>query len=64
MGLIVYVAPKMQAVSAKATLEEDYRRLMQLIDTAPEEFVDKIAEKIKGFNELNNGEPVIIEGMG
>ena len=31
---------------------------------APEEFVDKIAAKIKGFNELNNGEPGIIEGMG
>ena len=64
MGLMVYVAPKMQAVSVKATLEEDYRRLMQLIDTAPEEFVDRIAAKIKSFNELNNGEPGIIESMG
>ena len=56
MSLMVYVAPKMQAVSVKATLEEEYRRLMELIDTAPEEFVDRIAAKIKELNMASNGE--------
>lgn len=46
INLINYVLPKQQAVSVEAQAEAEYKALASLIDTAPDEFVNKIAEKV------------------
>ena len=45
-NLINYVLLKQQAVSVEAQAEAEYKALASLIDTAPDEFVNKIAEKV------------------
>ena len=45
-GLLNYVLPKQQAVSVEAQVEAEYKMLERLIETSPDDFVDKIAEKI------------------
>ena len=45
-GLLNYVLPKQQAVSVEAQVEAEYKALEGLLESAPAEFVDKIAEKI------------------
>ena len=46
INLINYVLPKQQAVSVEAQAEAEYKALASVIDTAPDEFVNKIAEKV------------------
>ena len=46
MGLLSYVAPKMQAVSLQASLAAEYSNLEKLLDKAPDKVIDAIADKI------------------
>ena len=46
MGLLNYVAPKMQAVSLQASLAAEYSNLEKLLDKAPDKVIDAIADKI------------------
>lgn len=45
-GLLNYVLPKQQAISVEAQIEAEYRELEKLLETAPKDFIDRIAEKI------------------
>lgn len=44
--LMGYVLPRQQAVTAESVLEAEYRQLERLIDTLPDEAIDKIAAKV------------------
>ena len=45
-GLLNYVVPKQQAISMEAKLEAEIKQLERLLDDAPDEAIDKIANKI------------------
>ena len=49
-SLLNYVLPKQQAVSVEAQVEAEYKALERLLESAPGEFVDKIAERIVEFS--------------
>lgn len=44
--LIGYVLPRQQAVTAESVIEAEYRELERLIDTLPDEAIDRITAKI------------------
>ena len=55
--LIGYVLPKQAAVDVKSQIDAEYKALERLIDDAPDEFIDKITEKILTIQEQKqNGE--------
>lgn len=45
-NLLNYVLPKQQAIDAEAQAAAEYKALLDFIDTAPDEIIDKIANKI------------------
>lgn len=45
-NLLQYVTPKMQSASPEELLEAEYQRLEELLDTAPDEAVKKIVERV------------------
>ena len=45
-NLLQYVTPKMQSVSPGEMLDAEYRKLEELLESAPDEVVDKIVERI------------------
>lgn len=45
-ALLPYVLPKQQAVSIDAQLNAEYKILQNMIETAPSEYVEKIAERV------------------
>lgn len=49
--LLNYVVPKQQAVSVEAQIEAEYRELKIMLETAPDEAVNAIAQK---YIELEN----------
>lgn len=49
--LVGYVLPKQAAVDVKSQLDAEYKALERLIDDAPDEFIDKITEKILTIQE-------------
>ena len=49
--LIGYVLPKQAAVDVKSQVDAEYKALERLIDDAPDEFIDKITEKILTIQE-------------
>ena len=55
-GLLNYALPKQQAINVESQTEAEYKQLDKLIDTAPDEFVDRIAEKILKLQEGNRDE--------
>lgn len=55
-NLMNYVLPKQQSMSVEAQTEAEYKALERLIDTAPDEFVDRIAEKVMKLQEEKNNE--------
>lgn len=55
-SLINYVLPKQAAVDVKSQLEAEYKALERLIDEAPDEFVDRITEKILKLQKEKNNE--------
>lgn len=46
ISLLPYVVPKMQSVDVKATIEQEYKELEHLIDIAPEDAINAVADKI------------------
>lgn len=52
ISLMPYIAPKMQSVDLKATVEQEYKALERLLDIAPDEAVKAIADKVRLFSEL------------
>lgn len=50
-NLLQYVTPKMQSVSPGEMLNEEYKKLEELLESAPDELVDRITERI---NKLRN----------
>ncbi len=53
-NLINYILPKQQAISIEEQIEVEYRELVKLIETAPDEVTDVIAEKVKQLTEQQN----------
>lgn len=49
--LLNYVVPKQQAVSVEAQIEAEYKELRVLLETAPDDVVNSIAQK---YVELEN----------
>ena len=47
INLLGFVLPKQQMISAEAMFAAEYRELEMLMDKLPDEFVDKIALRIK-----------------
>lgn len=50
-NLLQYVTPKMQSISPDELLEAEYKKLEELLESAPDEAVNKIVERI---NRLKN----------
>ena len=44
--LMAYVLPKQQSISTEAALDAEYKQLDRLIDTLPDEAINRITEKI------------------
>lgn len=55
-NLMNYVLPKQQAMSVESQTEAEYKALERLIDIAPDELVDKIAEKVLKLQEEKGNE--------
>lgn len=53
-SLLNYALPKQQSVNVDAQIEAEYKQLEKLISTAPDEFIDRIAEKI---TKMQEGQP-------
>lgn len=45
-NLLNYVIPKQQSANFKSAIEEEYIHLEKLMKEAPDEFIDRITEKI------------------
>lgn len=54
--LIGYVLPKQAAVDVQAAVDAEYKALERLIDDAPDEFIDRITDKILKLQEDRNNE--------
>lgn len=50
-NLLPFVVPKLQSASAEEILEAEYKKLEELLDTAPDEAINEIVERI---NRLKN----------
>lgn len=46
IGLLNYSLPKLQSMSPGEMLDAEYKKLEELLDSAPDEVVDKIVERI------------------
>ena len=51
INLLSFILPKQQMISAETMFEAEYRELEKLMDNMPEEFIDRITERI---NRLRN----------
>lgn len=51
LQLLNYSLPKLQSMSPSEMLNEEYKKLEELLESAPDEAVDKITERI---NKLGN----------
>ncbi|MDY2634090.1 MAG: hypothetical protein SOV83_05840 [Prevotella sp.] len=54
--LMGYVLPKQAAVDIKSQIDAEYKALERLIDDAPDEFIDKITDKVLKLQEVRNNE--------
>ena len=52
-SLLNYVVPKQQTVSIEESMAAEYRELERLLQTAPDEAIDRIAERIKEMENYN-----------
>lgn len=52
-GLLNYIIPKQQALSVEAQIETEYTKLRELLETAPDEAIDRISERVLFFMEKN-----------
>lgn len=46
MGLLNYSLPKLQSMSPDEAINAEYKKLEELLESAPDEVVDKIVERI------------------
>jgi len=51
--LASYVIPKMQSIDATVQIAEEYNQLERLLQTAPDEAVERIAEKVMELSNEN-----------
>lgn len=54
--LVGYVLPKQAAVDIQNQIEAEYKALERLIDDAPDEFIDRITDKVLKLQEERNNE--------
>ncbi len=54
--LIGYVLPKQAAVDIQSQIDAEYKALERLIDDAPDEFIDRITDKVLKLQEERNNE--------
>ncbi|WP_280751150.1 MULTISPECIES: hypothetical protein [unclassified Parabacteroides] len=52
--LMQYIIPKQQSVSVDAQIQAEYKELEKLLLSAPDEVVDRLAERIQTLNNLNH----------
>lgn len=52
-GLFNYVMPKQQSISIEEQIETETQVLTKFLNEAPEEAIDKIAERVLALQELN-----------
>ncbi|MDH6356260.1 hypothetical protein [Parabacteroides sp. PF5-9] len=52
--LMQYIIPKQQSVSVDAQIQAEYKELEKLLLSAPDEAVDRLAERIQTLNNLNH----------
>ena len=55
ISLISYSIPKKQAINVQQSLDYEYQKLTNLLEVAPDEVVDKIADKVISLHERNEG---------
>lgn len=53
MGLLNYSLPKLQSMSPNEMLDEEYKRLEELLENAPDEAIDQIVERINRLRDEN-----------
>ncbi|PXZ44162.1 hypothetical protein DMB45_05735 [Sanguibacteroides justesenii] len=56
INLLNYVLPKRQAVGVETEIEAEYKALSQLLKDTPDDFVNKVAEKIIKLKNRQNDE--------
>ena len=54
-NLLQYVTPKMQSVSPSEMLNEEYKKLEELLESSSDEAIDRITERIKGLKDESGG---------
>ena len=52
--LLNYIVPKQQAVSVEASIQAEYNELTKILQTAPDEVIDRIADRIREIERYNN----------
>jgi hypothetical protein len=52
--LMQYVIPKQQAISVEAQIQTEYAELQKLLESAPDEVVDLLTERIKSIMDQQN----------
>lgn len=51
--LLAYAIPKQQAVNIQTRIETEYKALKELLERCPEEFLERMTEKLTELKELN-----------
>lgn len=54
-NLLQYVTPKMQSISPAEMLEAEYRKLEELLESAPDEAINEIVERVKRLEYESGG---------
>lgn len=54
-NLLPFVVPKLQSASAQELLEVEYKKLEELLDTAPDEAINEIVERINRLKDESRG---------
>ena len=52
--LLNFIVPKQQAVSVEASIQAEYNEMAKLLQTAPDEVIDRIADRIREIEKYNN----------
>ncbi len=54
-NLLQYVTPKMQSISPEELIEAEYKRLEELLETAPDEAINEILSRVKKLKDESGG---------
>lgn len=54
-NLLQYVTPKMQSISPAEMLEAEYRKLEELLESAPDKAINEIVERVKRLEYESGG---------